>query len=76
MLVYVDVDDAAKCYRRAVKAGAKVLEEPTDTAYGARRFAVEDPEGHRWYFAQLLDRAKGSAPRKSPRKKKPRRKKK
>lgn len=45
VLMYVDVDDAAKCYRRAVKAGAKVIEEPTDTAYGARRFGVEDPEG-------------------------------
>jgi uncharacterized glyoxalase superfamily protein PhnB len=54
--LYVDVDDVEKHYSRAVKAGAKIIEEPTNTFYGARRYGAEDPEGHRWYFAQELAR--------------------
>lgn len=52
--LYVDVDDVEKHYARAVKAGAKIIEEPANTFYGARRYGAEDPEGHRWYFAQAL----------------------
>jgi uncharacterized glyoxalase superfamily protein PhnB len=52
--LYVDVPDVAKHYARAVAAGAKIIEEPKDTFYGARRYGAEDPEGHRWYFAQDL----------------------
>jgi uncharacterized glyoxalase superfamily protein PhnB len=66
--LYVDVEDVDKHYARAVAAGAKIIEKPTDTFYGARRYGAEDPEGHRWYFAQVL-----AAP--APRAKKSRRKK-
>ncbi|HEU5238490.1 MAG TPA: VOC family protein [Pyrinomonadaceae bacterium] len=52
--LYVTVDEVDKHYVRAKKAGARILEEPTDTAYGARRYGAEDPEGHRWYFAKEL----------------------
>jgi PhnB protein len=52
--LYVDVDNVDKHYARAVKAGATIIEEPQDTFYGARRYGAEDPEGHRWYFAQDL----------------------
>jgi uncharacterized glyoxalase superfamily protein PhnB len=52
--VYVDVDDVGKHYARAVKAGATIVEAPKDTPYGARRYGADDPEGHRWYFAQDL----------------------
>jgi uncharacterized glyoxalase superfamily protein PhnB len=52
--LYVDVDAVDKHYARAVKAGAKIIEEPKDTFYGARRYGAEDPEGHVWYFAQAL----------------------
>jgi uncharacterized glyoxalase superfamily protein PhnB len=70
-LLYIDTDDVAASYRRAVDAGAKVVEEPTDTPYGARRFGVEDPEGHRFYFAQMLRPANPNAgARKSSRAKK------
>jgi PhnB protein len=55
--LYVDVDDADKMFARAVNAGAAVVEEPNDTFYGARRCAVEDPEGHQWYFAAALAKA-------------------
>jgi hypothetical protein len=45
-------------FERAVYAGAVVLEKPTDQPYGDRRYGVEDPEGHRWYFAQAITHAK------------------
>jgi uncharacterized glyoxalase superfamily protein PhnB len=67
--LYVDVDDVAKHYARAVKAGAKIIEEPKDTFYGARRYGAEDPEGHQWYFAEDLS-AEQAKPRKAPRPKK------
>ena len=51
----VDVDDVDKHHARAVKAGATIIEEPKETLYGARRYGAEDLEGHRWYFAQVLE---------------------
>jgi uncharacterized glyoxalase superfamily protein PhnB len=68
--LYVDVTDVDTHYARAVQAGAKIVEEPTLTPYGARRYGADDPEGHRWYFAQALEppsRAKRSAGRKAKR---------
>jgi uncharacterized glyoxalase superfamily protein PhnB len=62
--LYVDVDDVDRHYARAVAAGATIIEEPHDTFYGARRYGAEDPEGHRWYFAQALT-PKGSAGKKA-----------
>lgn len=50
--LYVNVNDVDKHYARAKKAGAKILEEPCDTPYGARRYGAEDPQGHQWYFAK------------------------
>ncbi len=50
--LYVDVDDVEKHFKRASRTGAKIIEEPHDTAYGARRYGAEDIEGHQWYFAQ------------------------
>jgi uncharacterized glyoxalase superfamily protein PhnB len=44
-------------FDRAVKAGAIVIENPTDQPYGDRRYGVEDPEGHRWYFAEQISHA-------------------
>jgi len=52
--LYTNVDDVDKHFARAKKAGAKILEEPTDTEYGDRRYGAEDPEGHQWYFAKEL----------------------
>jgi uncharacterized glyoxalase superfamily protein PhnB len=53
-MLYIDVDDVESHFRRAKKAGARIIEEPKDTFYGARRYGAEDPEGHQWYFAQEL----------------------
>jgi uncharacterized glyoxalase superfamily protein PhnB len=48
----VYVDDVDRHFRQARDAGAKILEEPKDQFYGDRRYGVEDPEGHHWFFAQ------------------------
>jgi uncharacterized glyoxalase superfamily protein PhnB len=56
--LYVDVADVDKHCARARKAGATIIEEPGDTAYGHRRYGAEDPEGHVWYFAQEIRRPK------------------
>jgi uncharacterized glyoxalase superfamily protein PhnB len=50
--LYVNVDDVDAHFKKAKKAGAKIIEEVADTPYGARRYGAEDPEGHRWYFAR------------------------
>ncbi len=75
--LYVDVADVDKHYARAVKAGARIVEEPKDTVYGARRYGAEDLEGHVWYFAQDLApkrrRAKQPPPRKAKSRKKSKR---
>jgi uncharacterized glyoxalase superfamily protein PhnB len=39
-------------FERALKGGARVLQEPADTPFGTRRYGVADPEGHEWYFSQ------------------------
>jgi PhnB protein len=54
--LYINVDDVDAHFARAKKAGAKIIEEPHDEFYGHRRYGVEDPEGHQWYFAQDIPR--------------------
>ena len=54
-LVYVYVEDVDVHHARAAAAGAEIAEEPHDEPYGERRYAAEDPEGHRWYFATPLE---------------------
>jgi uncharacterized glyoxalase superfamily protein PhnB len=49
VLVYVDDVDAH--HRRAVAAGARVL-SAVEEGPPARRYRVEDCEGHRWMFMQ------------------------
>ena len=49
--LYVYVADADATYRRAVKAGARTIEEPVDTPYGDRRAMVEDRWGNVWQIA-------------------------
>jgi len=52
--VMVYVDDVDAHHARAKAAGAEIFEEPADQAYGDRRYAARDPEGHDWYFATHL----------------------
>lgn len=56
--LYVDVEDVDKHFARAKKAGATIIEEPSNTFYGHRRYGAVDPEGHEWYFAQVIPRQK------------------
>lgn len=44
--LHVYVDDADETFRRAIAAGARVIEEPRDTPYGDRRAMVRDPFGN------------------------------
>jgi PhnB protein len=52
--VHIYVDDVDRHFEQARKAGAVILAEPEDQAYGDRRYDVEDLEGQLWSFAQLL----------------------
>jgi len=49
VLVYIDRVDAH--YERAVLAGAAILSKP-EPGPPARRYRVEDLEGHRWMFME------------------------
>jgi uncharacterized protein YceH (UPF0502 family) len=51
-LVWVLVDDVDAHFRRALAAGAEVLEEPNDAPDGHRRYGCSDPQGHEWFFAE------------------------
>src|SRR5262245_59409006 len=57
MMLYVD-DVEAHC-RHAREAGAKIIMEPETHDYGEdywtdRSYECEDPEGHRWWFAERM----------------------
>jgi uncharacterized glyoxalase superfamily protein PhnB len=49
--LYVYVDDADAAYGRALAAGARSLEEPSNMPYGDRRCMVEDNWGNTWQIA-------------------------
>ena len=52
VLVYVDNID--KHFERAKAAGATILSAIEDGPPG-RRYRVEDPEGHRWFFIERTE---------------------
>jgi PhnB protein len=49
--LYLYLDDMDATYRRALEAGATVIEEPQDMFYGDRRATVKDPFGNIWQIA-------------------------
>lgn len=49
--IHIYVDDVDALVRRAAAAGARVVREPADQFYGDRSATLEDPSGHRWFFA-------------------------
>ncbi len=59
--LYVNVPDVDRHFRRATRAGARILESPKDQFYGDRRYGATDPEGHAWYFASPVRRRKQAA---------------
>lgn len=54
--LYVYVADAEATAKRAVEAGALLLEEVWDTPYGDRRAMVKDPWGNVWQMATQIPR--------------------
>jgi uncharacterized glyoxalase superfamily protein PhnB len=52
--VYVLVDDVDAHFGQAQTAGAEIIEELTDTPFGHRRYGCRDPQGHEWFFAQVI----------------------
>jgi PhnB protein len=49
--LYLYVKDVDAVYARALNAGAKSLEAPTEMPYGDRRAMIKDPEGNDWQIA-------------------------
>jgi uncharacterized glyoxalase superfamily protein PhnB len=54
-LVHVLVDDVDAHHDSAKAAGAEIIEELNDLPFGHRRYGSRDPQGHEWYFAQVID---------------------
>jgi uncharacterized glyoxalase superfamily protein PhnB len=54
-LVHVLVRDVDAHHDRAKAAGATIVEELTNTPFGHRRYTCDDPQGHEWAFAQIVD---------------------
>jgi uncharacterized glyoxalase superfamily protein PhnB len=52
VLVYAYVDDVDAHCEQARRAGAEIVEEPSDQEYGERVYHARDSEGHDWYFGQ------------------------
>ena len=52
--LYLYVEDADATFAKAVAAGATVIEEMLDTAYGDRRGMVRDAGGNVWQIATRL----------------------
>lgn len=54
---YVAIDDPDALFAKAVAAGVRIEEEPTDRSYGSREFIVRDPEGNVWVFGTYWPKA-------------------
>src|SRR5215831_17554671 len=52
--LYVYVEDVDVTYQRAVDAGVRALESPSETPYGDRRCMVEDRWGNTWQIATRM----------------------
>jgi uncharacterized glyoxalase superfamily protein PhnB len=50
----VRVEDASTHRDQAAKAGAEILDEPTDYPYGERQYNAEDLGDHRWTFSESI----------------------
>lgn len=52
--VMVRVPNVAAHHEQAERAGAKILQAPSDYPYGERQYTAQDPAGHRWNFTQSI----------------------
>jgi uncharacterized glyoxalase superfamily protein PhnB/catechol 2,3-dioxygenase-like lactoylglutathione lyase family enzyme len=55
LALHLYVEDVDSLYERAIKAGARSLEAPTDQFYGDRRAGLEDGWGNYWWIATHRD---------------------
>ncbi|MGH7580418.1 MAG: VOC family protein [Gemmatimonadales bacterium] len=62
--LHLHVDDVDALARRAVRAGATMLREPTDYDHGERQCRVRDPFGHEWLLGQQI--GMGAPPKPGP----------
>ena len=53
--VYLIVPDADAHCAAAREAGAEITLKPVNQDYGHRVYEARDPEGHVWWFAELLN---------------------
>jgi PhnB protein len=53
--VRVYVADTQKVVDRAVAAGARVVTQPTELAFGERVARVRDPQGHLWWIHEHVE---------------------
>jgi uncharacterized glyoxalase superfamily protein PhnB len=59
--MHVVVDDVESHHRRAVAAGAHVLEEPAASEMGTRRYRALDLDGYEWTFREPIPLATEAA---------------
>mgnify|MGYP000355231877 CR=1 FL=1 len=52
--VMVRVPNIDAHHEQAERAGAKILQAPSDYPYGERQYTAQDPAGHRWKFSQSI----------------------
>ena len=53
--LFVYVEDVDNVFKRAVEAGAQVVQRPEDHFYGDRVAMFDDPFGHRWNIATHIE---------------------
>jgi PhnB protein len=53
--IHVYVEDVDATFDRALRAGARTIQEPADQFYGDRSGQFEDPFGHRWNVATHVE---------------------
>jgi uncharacterized glyoxalase superfamily protein PhnB len=54
-MIYLYVKDADATYKKALKAGAKSLMEPTDQFWGDRHGGVVDKWGNQWWMSTHIE---------------------
>jgi uncharacterized glyoxalase superfamily protein PhnB len=54
ILVQVRIEDVLSHCERARQAGAVILSQPTDHAYGERQYDAQDFYGYRWDFTETI----------------------
>jgi PhnB protein len=53
--IMIYVEDVDSFVKRAIAAGAKVLQAVENKFYGDRAGSLEDPFGHQWHFATHVE---------------------